>query len=63
MSLKKNWILFTHFEELRKKWPKNAQKRLKLSKIAGFRLSVNERPVESNQNNSNKKLVNRMNRQ
>ena len=31
-------IIFDHFGELREKWPKNAQKSLKLSKIAVFRL-------------------------
>ena len=39
-------IIFSHFGELRRKWPKNAQKSPKLSKIVVFRLLNNEQPIE-----------------
>ena len=39
-------IIFSPFGELSKKSPKNAQNSLKSSKIAVFRLLVNEYPIE-----------------
>ena len=42
MSLKNGLIIFSYFRELSNKSPKNAQKSLKSSKIAVFRLLVNE---------------------
>ena len=43
-------IIFAHFGELRKKWPKNAQKSQKSSKIAIFRLLKNGKPKKSTAN-------------
>ena len=49
--------IFSHFGELSKKSPKNAQKSLKSSKIAVFRLLVNEWPIEINHITSDWKLI------
>ena len=54
-------IIFSHFRELSEKSPKNAQISLKPSKIAVFRLLVNEYPIEIDHINSDWKFVIRRN--
>ena len=57
MSVDNEMILFSHFGELRKKCPKNAQKSLSSSKIPVFRLLVDKLPIEVLQLTSNQKPV------
>ena len=54
-------VIFSHFGDLRKKSPKNAQNSLKSSKIAVFRFLVNEYSIEINRVTSNLKLTSRWN--
>ena len=58
---KEESIIFSHFGELSEKSPKNAQNSPKSSKIAVFRLLVNEYPIEIDHKNSDWKLIIRRN--
>ena len=50
-------MLFRHFGEMRKKWPKNAQNNPSSPKIAVFRLLVNEYPIEIDRKTGNQKFL------
>ena len=58
---KDDTIIFSHFGELSEKSPKNAQNSLKSSKIAVFRLLVNEYSLEIDHFNSDQKPIIRKN--